>query len=59
MPDRNREPRTRPPRPPQTPRRPAAAIRGAHLGQLPWDACVIWDLGEGLALATLSPRGVA
>ena len=43
---RRRHPRKRP--------QPAATA-----GQSLWDACVIWELGDGLALATLGARGVA
>jgi len=56
MPDRSPKPTPRRRRSPRGLRRPAASMTAA---QSLWDACVIWELGEGLSLATLGTRGIA
>lgn len=63
MSDRSPKPTPRRRRSARARHRPDAAGvtegRGRDAGQSIWDACVIWELGEGLALAVLGARGVA
>lgn len=51
------EPKRRRPTRQPAPPRPARPVAGRDFGF--WDAVVVWHLGPGLTVATLTPKGVA